>query len=52
MTRYSSQKIRPKINAMTTPQGSRPRLESAFFFFDPAGLNLAMKYLWVALGGF
>jgi len=37
---------------MITAQGSRPRLESVFFFFDPAGLNLAMKYLWVAPGGF
>jgi hypothetical protein len=42
MTRYISQKISPKPIAITTAQGSRPRLESAFFFFDPAGLNFAI----------
>ena len=35
-------------------QGSSPRLESAVFFFDPAGLNFAMETLkcrarWILL---
>jgi hypothetical protein len=28
---------------MMTAHGSRPRLESVFFFLEPAGLNFAMK---------
>jgi len=45
MTRYISPKTRTKPNKTMNAQGSRPRLESGadLVFFDPAGLNFAMK---------
>jgi hypothetical protein len=39
----NSPKITAKPRITMKAQGSSPRLESAVFFFDPAGLNFAME---------